>query len=107
MNLWLVMIAGGALTFAIRLSFIALLGRMQVPPLLQRALRLVPPAVLSAIIFQELFLSDGKINFSLANPRLIAGLLAGVVAWRTRSPLLSILAGMVGLLVLQTLFNYF
>ncbi len=55
MSIWAVMILGGALTYLTRLSFIWLQDRISMPPLVQRALRFVPPAVLSVVIFQELF----------------------------------------------------
>lgn len=101
MRIWLIILAAGLITFATRLSFIALFGRMQVPAWVARALRYVPPAVLSAIIFPELFITDGALNFSWGNPRLIAGLLAAVVAWRSKNIVWTILAGMGALLVLQ------
>ena len=103
MNIWLVMLAGGLLTFAIRLSFIYLFGRIQIPEILQRALRFVPPAVLSAIIAQALFIHAGKLDISPGNERLLAGLFAiGVGLWR-RSILLTLLAGMAALLILRLL----
>jgi len=49
LQLWLVIGAMGAVTFLTRLSMIALLGRAEMPGLVQRGLRYVPPAVLSAI----------------------------------------------------------
>lgn len=104
MNIWLVMLIAGALTFLTRLSFIWMFGRMAVPPLVKRALDLVPPAVLSVIIFQELLIRDGKLAIGLDNTRLLAGIVAIVVAWRTRSALLTIAVGMLALLILNTIF---
>ncbi len=103
MNIWLVMLIAGALTFLTRLSFIWMFGRMAVPPLVKRALELVPPAVLSVIIFQELLIRDGKLAVGLDNTRLLAGIVAVVVAWRTRSALLTIAVGMLALLILNTI----
>jgi branched-subunit amino acid transport protein len=100
-RVWLIMLAVGLLTFGMRLSLIALAGRLTMPPVIQRALRYVPPAVLSAIVFPELFLPAGQFDLSLNNERLIAGLLAAVVAWRTRNVLLTIAAGMAVLLLLS------
>lgn len=97
------LILAGLVTFLTRLSFIALLGRVETPPLLTRALRFVPPAVLSAIIFPEMFIRAGALDLSLGNLRLIAGLIATVIAWRTRNVLLTIAAGMMALWVLQAL----
>ena len=49
-TLWLTILGVGVVTFALRLSFIALLGRVEVPPFLERALRFVPAAVLTAVV---------------------------------------------------------
>ncbi len=103
MNIWLVMAIGGLITFVIRLSFIWIFERLPVPRLLRRSLRFVPPAVLSVIIFQELLFRQGQLFLRFDNMRLVAGLIAVLVAWRTRSALLTILVGMVALLALQAL----
>jgi branched-subunit amino acid transport protein len=103
MNIWGIMVFGGLATFLTRLSFIWLFERLAVPRILQRGLRFVPPAVLSVIIFQELLIRDGTVQLSLDNTRLLAGILAALVAWRTRSALLTILSGMLALYVLQAL----
>jgi branched-subunit amino acid transport protein len=104
MNIWLVLILGGLITYAIRLSFIVLLERWQMPDIVQRGLRFVPPAVLSAIIFPELLMQEGEIAIGLGNLRLLAGLLAVLAAWKTRNALLTVGVGMAALLVLQAVF---
>ena len=76
MNIWLVMILGGLITFGMRFSLIYLFGRLHVPETMRRALHYVPPAVLSAIIFPELFLRNGGLDISMENTRLLAGLIA-------------------------------
>jgi branched-subunit amino acid transport protein len=101
MNPWIVMLLAGLLTYGIRLSFIALMGRISVPDWFQRALRFVPAAVLSAIIIPGLFDRGGAMDFSARNPQIWAGILAIAVAWRTRNVLLTIAAGMAALLALQ------
>ena len=101
MNVWLLLICMGIVTYAIRLSLIVLIGRVDVPPLVQKALRFVPPAVLSAIIFPELLRPGGTFDLSFGNVRLLAGVLAAGVAWRTKNVLLTIGVGMVALWVLQ------
>ena len=101
MKLWLTIIFAGLLTYGIRLSFIALVGRISMPGWFQRALRFVPTAVLSAIIVPGLFDRGGSLEFSLRNPQLWGGVLAVAVAWRTRNVVLTIVAGIVALLVVQ------
>ena len=103
MNIWLIMLLGGLITFGIRFSLIYLFGRFQIPETMRRALHYVPPAILSAIIFPELFLRDGMLNLSFDNTRLIAGLVAIVVAWFSKNTLITILAGMIALFLLQFL----
>jgi branched-subunit amino acid transport protein len=101
MNLWLVMLLAGLATYAIRLSFILLIGVRKPPELAERALRFVPPAVLTAIFVPELLLPESQLDVSLGNARLIAGAIAIVVAWRTRNIFLTILVGMGALWLLD------
>ena len=104
MSIWWIMLIGGLLTFGMRLSFIYLLGRVDIPDGLRRSLRFVPPAVLSALVVRELLMPAGQLDVSLDNHRWLAGLIAVLVAWRTKSILLTILAGMAALLILQFAF---
>jgi branched-subunit amino acid transport protein len=103
MNIWLVMLAGGLLTFGMRFSLIYLFGRMEVPALLQRSLRFVPPAVLSAIVLPDVLLHAGSLDLSAGNERMLAGAIAVLVAWKTRSMLVTIAAGMAALLLIRQL----
>jgi branched-subunit amino acid transport protein len=104
MNIWLVMLFGGLITFGMRFSLIYLFGRFDVPETMRRALHYVPPAVLSAIVFPELFLNDsGMMNLSLENARLLAGLVAVLVAWFSKNTLITIITGMIALFLLQFL----
>lgn len=104
MNIWLVFLLGGLLTFGMRFSFVYLLGRLEVPETLRRALRFVPSAVLTAIVVPELVVRSGQVDLSLANFRLLAGALAILVAWKTKNTLLTILVGMLTLVLLEFLF---
>lgn len=104
MNVWLVMLLGGLITFGMRFSLIYLFGKFHIPETVRRALHYVPPAVLSAIIFPELLFNDGMMNLSFNNYRLLAGLVAVLVAWFSRNTLITILVGMAALLLLQLFF---
>ncbi len=103
MNIWLVMIIGGLITFGMRFSLIYLFGRFEIPETMRRALHYVPPAVLSAIIFPELLYRNNIFDPSLGNTRLLAGIIAILVAWFSKNTLLTILTGMAALLILQLL----
>ena len=101
--IWGVIAALGAATFATRLSFIALLAQTQLPHWLRSALYYVPPAVLAAIIAPQLLAGAPGPHLALDAPRVLAALLALVVAYRTRSTLLTIVLGMAALWGLRAL----
>ncbi len=105
MSLWITILLIGLLTFATRLSFILTLERVRVPRLIERALRFVPVAVLSALVLPALVLRPGTGALALApgNARLLAGALAVVVAAATRNAILTILVGMAALWILQAI----
>ncbi len=81
-------------TFFFRFSFIYLYGRFELPEWLRRAMRFVPAAVLSALIFPAILVDGNEIWISLQNPRLIAGAMAMLIAWRTKSLLGTIATGL-------------
>ena len=103
MNIWLVMLIGGLITFGMRFSLIYLFCRFEIPQTMRLALHYVPPAVLSAIIFPELLYRNNAFDPSLGNTRLIAGVIAILVAWFSKNTLVTILVGMAALLILQLL----
>lgn len=100
-NIWVVMLSIGALTFLTRLSFIYLLEKWQPSDMVNRALRFVPVAVLTAIFIPEIALSNGELALSFGNLRLLAGIIAVVVAWRTKSALWTIGVGMLSFWLLS------
>ena len=103
MNLWLIIIGMGLITYAIRLVMIVGSGTLVLNPRLRSALRFAPAAVLSAIILPEMFQPGGTLDVSLGNERLLAGLIAIAVAWLTQNMIWTVVAGMVSLWVLQAL----
>jgi branched-subunit amino acid transport protein len=97
MSLWLALIGMTLVTFALRASFLLLPPHVETPALLRRALRYVPPAVLTAIWAPELLLAGHELQLSLENERLLAGVVAIAVAWRTRLTFATILSGLAAL----------
>jgi len=100
---WLVIVGSGIVTFLTRASFILFADPQKFPHAFRVALGFVPPAVLAAIVLPGLVSPGGTIDFSLDNPRWIAGLVAIGIALRIRNPLAVILAGMATLWLLQGL----
>jgi branched-subunit amino acid transport protein len=92
--LWFTVIVIGLITFGYRLSMLIFAAQFDLPVWLQRPLRFVPIAALTAIIVPELLLRNGQLDLTVGNTRLLAGLVAAVVAWHTRNVLLTIAIGM-------------
>jgi len=95
--IWLTIVALAAVTYGNRSSFLLLAGRVELPHTVRRALRYVPPAVLSALVVPALILPAGDVALSPDNLRLWAGIIAAVVAWYTRNMLLTLISGMAAL----------
>ena len=103
MTIWLIMIALAIGTFLSRISFIHLLSNREVHPLISRALRFVPAAMLTALVVPQILTRNNTLQISFANPQLIAGIVAAGVAWRTRSVFFTIVTGMLVLWAQQIL----
>ena len=101
-EIWLTIGLMAAGTLALRFSFIALAGRMgRLTPVVGRILRLIPAAALAALAAPALLRPDGPFDPTWGNERLLAGLVAALVAWRWRNVFVTIAAGMTALWVLQ------
>lgn len=89
-------------TFLLRLSFIQLYERVDdLPETFERAIELIPVAVLAALVFPRFVLVDGTVSLSAGNPYLIVGVPAAVIAWRTENILLTVVFGLAALWLLQ------
>lgn len=102
--IWGVVFAIGVVTFLVRVSFIALFGRLDtVPPRVKQALQFVPAAVLAALVAPSLVTIEPTLAATLTNPRLLAAAAAAAVAWRTENILATIGVGMVAFWALRFL----
>lgn len=95
LHIWLAVVLIGIATYGFRYSFIHLFGRIdEVPPAVKRVLRYVPPAVLAALVVPDLVTVRPTVAATLLDERLIAGIAAAVVAWRTENVFATIGVGM-------------
>jgi len=104
-DLWIALIIVGLLTLVTRLSFILILEKWEPPDLFQRGLRFVPLAVLSALIFPEIFMHDGPVTLPPDFPRILGAVTAVIVAWRSKNIFLTIGAGMLVFYILRLLIH--
>ena len=97
----IIILAVAAGTLAMRASMVTLLADVTIPPRAEQALRLVAPAVLAGLVAQTLFLDAGQLR--PFGSWYVAGAIAALVAWRTRSFGWTLLAGMLSVWLLEAI----
>lgn len=100
--LWLTIAGMAIISYLLRVSFLLLHERIGFPPLLTRALRYVPYAVLAALVVPVVAGSGEKV-LAPELPRVLAATAGALIAWRTRSVLLTLTLGMATLWLTQLL----
>lgn len=103
MSIWLLIVGMGLVSLCLRASFLVLLRGRTLPAHVTASLGLVPAAVLAALIAPELLRSSVTGNLDVLNPRLVIGLIAAAVAWKTRNVLWTLVVGLGLLFVVQAL----
>jgi branched-subunit amino acid transport protein len=97
---WLAVVLAAIGTFSMRAGFLVAAHRLtDVPPSVQRVLRQIPPAALAAIVVPDLLRPHDQLD--LWQPELAAGVIAGLIFWRTRSSALTLVVGMAVLVGLR------
>ncbi len=98
----LYLIIGMALvTYFTRIGALALFRFTGVPTWLNRWLKYVPVAILTALIVPSLLIPKGYLDISLNNHYLIAGIVAAFVAYKSRNIIATLSIGMSIMFVLK------
>ena len=96
------LIIGMALvTYFTRIGALALFRFTGVPTWLNRWLKYVPVAILTALIVPSLLLPKGYLDISLNNHYLLAGIAAAIVAYKSRNIIATLSIGMSIMFVLK------
>ena len=104
MNDAAIIVTIGVGTYLLRLSFIGIIGDRTMPDWAMVPLRFVAPAVLAALVAPAVLLRDGAVDLSPAtNPRVLAALIALLIAWKTKNVAAVVVAGMAVVWFLQAL----
>lgn len=100
--IWIAVFAIAIGTYILRSFFLLGIQKIgKLPRRVQMVLSLIPIAVFAALIAPELMHINGNLIVGPTNNRLIAGVIAFVVAWFTESMLLTVGVGMAVLWTLQ------
>lgn len=100
-----VILGMAAVTFFTRFAAQAFFRKAGLPPQLDRWLKHVPTGILTALIVPSLLLPNGKLDLSLHNNYLLAGLFAVVVALRFRNTALTMVLGLAAVIALRWIGN--
>lgn len=102
---WLVIGGMALVTVLPRLIPILLLSDRKLPPVVERWLALIAPAILSALLLPELLLDRGTtpatLLLSTSNTFLLAGVPTFLVAWKTKSLFGTVTVGLVTVALLR------
>ncbi|SHF23559.1 Branched-chain amino acid transport protein [Marinomonas polaris DSM 16579] len=96
MTLWqgsLIILGMFAVTFGVRFVLFARADKVVMPAFIEKALKFVPVAVLTAIITPMILMPNKHVDFSSSNPWLLGALAAFVVGIWRQQQLLTILVG--------------
>lgn len=105
LTIWIIIIFSSLGTFLLRFSLIELYGKITLNPLLERSFPFIPPAVFAALVLPALFYNDNNSLFiSLENSKLLAGIVAGFLAWKLKNVILTTVIGLGALWFFQWLF---
>ncbi|MDJ0531352.1 MAG: AzlD domain-containing protein [Xenococcaceae cyanobacterium MO_207.B15] len=100
--------AMAVVTFVIRYPLLAISSRIRLPSQLIEALKYLPPAILTAIVFPAVLMPTvDKILLSYTNAKLVGAIAAILVGWRTQNLLATIICGMLVFLIWQWLLALF
>jgi branched-subunit amino acid transport protein len=100
---WLLIIALAAGTFLLRSVPLWIYGRSEMPGWLERLLRHVPAAALTALVVPGALYSTSNGSYTFAPERTVAAVVALLVALRFKNIIAVIAAGMITLWVVQAL----
>lgn len=97
---WVTLIVGTLIAFGFRSSFLIRTDWFdRLGPRSKTVLTLLGPVALAAIVGPRFIALEGSLGDSLE--KVMAGVIAGYIAWRTRSVLATIVVGVVTLTLLQ------
>lgn len=101
---WIVISVISVATIIMRGSFILTAGRFKLSDKFTDILKFIPASVLAALVAPAIFYHEGMVDALQGKERLVAGIIALLIAYKTRNIFFTILTGMGTLYLMQYLF---
>ncbi len=92
--------------FVIRVFPVTLLANVTMPKIIEKWLKYIPPAILSAMVASEIFTKDSKLFISLSNHYLLVAIPTFLVAIKTKSLFFTLVFGMACMALLRFALPY-
>ncbi|MBQ9625203.1 MAG: AzlD domain-containing protein [Clostridia bacterium] len=87
-----------------RITPIMLFSKFQIPEGFKKWLEHIPVAIMTALLVNELLIDNGQVSLSANYLELIVAIPTFIVAIKTKSPILTVIVGVVSLMVLRMIF---
>ena len=100
-EIFLIILGMAAVTFLTRFGAPVLFRYTGIPLWLERWLKHIPTAILTALIVPSLLLPRGHLDLSVHNHYLLAGIVAAVVAYKSRNVIITIGLGIITMFTLR------
>ncbi|MGI6484853.1 MAG: AzlD domain-containing protein [Tepidanaerobacteraceae bacterium] len=101
LNYFLLIMGMCLVTYLPRMIPVTFLSKREIPEIFVRFLSHIPAAVLAALFFPAVLLTDGKMNISTSNPMLLCSLIALPIAYKTKNMFLTVIIGMAAFVLLM------
>lgn len=94
-----------AVTILLKTAPVTILKGDSLPKTLRAWLNYVPAAVMAALVAPDIFVYNGKLDFSLDNLFLLVSIPTFLIAWVTRNYFVTIAAG-IGMVILARFYGF-
>jgi branched-subunit amino acid transport protein len=88
-------------TYLTRVSFLLLAGRVSLPRAVETGLKYIPVGIITGLVVPALLVVDGRVNVSMSNPYLPAGIVSALLAARFKNVLLAMCGGVAVVVLLR------
>ncbi len=79
--------------------------RLRLAPWAVTWFRFLPPAILAALLFSGLLLPNGELSPNIISPEILAAFFAAAVSIKTRSIIITVIAGMLGYALIANFYH--
>ncbi len=94
---WTIVILMMMGTISIRLSLIAISGKVKIPERARELFSFIPAAILPAFIVPNIFYHQGQVDLLAGKERFVVAIFAAMICLKTKSTLATILFGLIAL----------